>query len=131
MSRRSHHRPPADCPVCSQRLHITRLSCDGCGTELTGDFPPSEFAALAPDELELLRVFLRSRGNMKELERHLGVSYPTARARFDAVLHRLGLTPTGAPPVAERQPDPTKLDILQRLAAGDVDIDAAASELGA
>jgi hypothetical protein len=66
---------------------------------------------------------------MKELERHLGVSYPTARARFDAVLQRLGLTPTGAP-AAERDPDPAKLDILQRLAAGEVDIDAAASELG-
>jgi hypothetical protein len=130
MTTRRHLRPPADCPVCADRLHITRLSCDGCGTELTGDFPPSEFAALAPDELEVLRVFLRSRGNMKELERHLGVSYPTARARFDAVLHRLGITPTGGAPAAERPPDPAKLDLLQRLANGEVDIDAAVSELG-
>jgi hypothetical protein len=129
MGRRSHNRPPADCPVCAERLHITRLSCDGCGTELTGDFPPSEFAALAPDDLELLRVFLRSRGNMKELERHLGVSYPTARARFDGVLGRLGITPSAAAPPAERAPDPARLDLLQRLAAGEVDIDQAVADL--
>lgn len=127
MAGRRRLRPPADCPVCADRLHITRLSCDGCGTELTGDFPPSEFAALAPDEVDLLRVFLRSRGNMKELERHLGVSYPTARARFDAVLHRLGLSPS--PPPADRTPDPAKLEVLQRLAKGEVDVDAAVTEL--
>ena len=32
-------------------------------------------------ETELLRVFLASRGNLREVEKHLGVSYPTARAR--------------------------------------------------
>ena len=42
-------------------------------------------------ELELLRVFLTSRGNLKELEKHLGVSYPTARARFNDLLATLGL----------------------------------------
>jgi len=64
---------------------------------------------------------------MKELERHLGVSYPTARARFDAVLSTLGLAPPGAPPASGNLADPTKLDLLHRLAAGEVDLDAAAS----
>lgn len=129
MTTRQHHRPPADCPVCAQRLHITRLSCDGCGTELTGDFPPSEFAALGADDLDLLRVFLRARGNIKELERHLAVSYPTARARFDAMLGRLGLTPSGPAPAPDRPADITRLDLLQRLAAGEVDVDEAAAAL--
>jgi hypothetical protein len=49
---------------------------------------------------EVLRVFLASRGNMKELERHLGVSYPTARARFDDLLRKLDLG-SGQPGRAE------------------------------
>lgn len=66
----------------------------------------------------MLRVFLASRGNMKELERHLGVSYPTARARFDALLGRMGLTP-------ERPAAGSSVDLLERLARGEIDVDAA------
>ena len=124
--RPAERRPPADCPVCGDRLHLTRLSCDGCGTELTGHFPPSEFAALSPAELDLLRVFLRARGNMKALERHLGVSYPTARARFDAVLARLGLTPGDDDPAPAADP---RLDVLQAVARGEVDLDEAVDRL--
>ena len=84
-------RAPRGCPVCGDALVLTRLSCDACGTELSGHFEACEFCAVSPDDRGLLRVFLASRGNMKELERHLGVSYPTARSRFDALLARLGI----------------------------------------
>ncbi len=129
--RRQLRRPPADCPVCGEHLHLTRLSCDDCGTELTGHFPASRFAALTAEDAETLEVFLRSRGNMKELERHLGVSYPTARARFDALLHRLGLTPmTADAPEPPRRPTRTlSADLLAAVARGDVDIDAAVQAL--
>ena len=34
MSAPSHlHRAPADCPVCGERLAVSRLGCPGCGTE--------------------------------------------------------------------------------------------------
>ena len=81
MARASTRRPPANCPVCSSRLALTRLSCPSCETELSGAFAQCEFCVLSDEERDVLRVFLASRGNMKELERHLGVSYPTARAR--------------------------------------------------
>ena len=87
----SDRRPPHDCPVCGETLALTRLSCRVCGTELSGDFHACEFCALGDDERELLRVFLSSRGNMKELQSYLRVSYPTARLRFDALLAKLGL----------------------------------------
>lgn len=84
-----HHAPSA-CPVCGERLVTSRLGCQQCGTELVGSFAPCPFCALDADDHDLLRVFLTSRGNLKELEKHLGVSYPTARSRFNAVLQRLG-----------------------------------------
>jgi hypothetical protein len=112
---------PRDCPVCGGRLALTRLSCRECGTELSGSFKTCEFCSLPAEERELLRVFLASRGNMKELERHLGVSYPTARARFDSMLSRLGLTEKAVP-------DP-RVGTLEQLARGEIDIDEADQRL--
>jgi hypothetical protein len=109
---------PRDCPVCGERLSLTRLSCRSCGTEIAGDFEACEFCALASEDRQLLRHFLASRGNMKELERHLGVSYPTARARFDQLLSRLGLA-------GDRPPPSERVDLLERLARGEIDVDEA------
>ncbi len=85
-SRRPHerieHRAPSDCPVCGAQLAIIGLGCASCGTELAGVFQPCEFCALNDKEIEMLRVFLSSRGNLREVEKYLGVSYPTARLRF-------------------------------------------------
>src|SRR5262245_31319336 len=95
---------PRKCPVCGEQLVVTRLSCS-CGTELTGSFDSCQFCALSAGDLDLLRVFLASRGNLKEVERHLGVSYPTARARVDALLGRLGIGDGAPPPVAASADD--------------------------
>lgn len=87
----SVRRTPSTCPVCDGDLITTRLGCEACGTELVGTFARCTYCSLDDDQHELLRVFLTSRGNMRELEKHLGVSYPTARARFNALLAKLGL----------------------------------------
>lgn len=121
--RSPRHVPPRVCPVCAGELVTTRLTCSGCGTELSGEFRSCEFCALAPDDRDTLRVFLASRGNMREVERHLGVSYPTARARFDAILVRLGIERQAAP-AADR------VEVLRRLARGELDVDGALAALG-
>jgi hypothetical protein len=130
MTASHQHRPPRDCPVCGSRLALTRLGCPDCGSELAGAFEPCEFCGLTSADRDLLKVFLRSRGNMKELERHLAVSYPTARARFDELLGRLGITPSGTaaerPPTAGRE---DRAELLRSLARGDIDVDEAARQL--
>lgn len=130
-ARRSHrHRPPRDCPVCGSGLALTRLGCPECGSELAGMFEPCEFCGLGDDDRRLLWTFLRSRGNMKELERHLGVSYPTARARFDDLLRKLGVPTAEAEPARpEREPAPDRAELLRAVAAGDIDVDEAARRL--
>jgi len=109
---RHQHRAPSDCPVCGDHLAVTRLGCASCGTELAGVFRTCEFCALDDRETEMLRVFLMSRGNMREVEKHLRVSYPTARLRFAELLTKLGL-------VDVEDPAPlTRDQILSEVAAG-------------
>ena len=131
------YRPPRDCPVCSSRLEITQLGCPTCGTGLSGHFAPCEFCGLDEVDLQMLRVFLASRGNMRDLERHLGVSYPTARARFDDLLRRLGLAngsaagaAAAAPPAPDSASEAERLATLQALAEGAVDVETARQRLG-
>src|SRR5918998_2214095 len=112
-SERHEHRAPSDCPVCGDRLATTRLGCASCGSELAGVFTSCSFCALSSAETEMLRVFLASRGNLREVEKHLGVSYPTARLRFADLLRKLNLTD-------EPEPEPrlTRDQILAEVATG-------------
>lgn len=87
------------CPVCEGRLKVTRLHCATCGTTIEGDFNVGRFAHLGREQMALLESFLRSRGNLRELERELGLSYPTVRNRVEALLRSLGLA--DGPPLAD------------------------------
>jgi hypothetical protein len=103
------------CPVCDAGLTIAELHCRACGTTLRGEFAASRcaFCALPEEQLKFLELFLRCRGNLRDVERTLGLSYPTVRARLDAVLNGLGYgaeTPAATPD--ERR------EILEALNAG-------------
>src|SRR6266853_6984299 len=123
MARSTTRRPPSSCPVCNHRLATTRLTCPECSTELSGAFTSCEFCGLTDEDREVLRVFLASRGNMKELERHLGVSYPTARARFDTLLGKMGIERGSAAPPSSR------LELMEQVARGEIDVDEALQRL--
>jgi hypothetical protein len=116
MSKAPTYRAPSDCPVCGDELITTRLGCRNCGSELAGEFGHCDFCALDERETELLRVFLASRGNLREVEKHLGVSYPTARARFTELLMKLGLGSD-----ANTVPTMTREQVLSEVASGALD----------
>jgi hypothetical protein len=79
------------CPVCEHELSVTRLHCGECGTTLEGQFSVGRFGRLNRDQLALLESFLRSRGNLRDMERELGISYPTVRGRVEALVRAVGL----------------------------------------
>src|SRR3954447_21959157 len=83
----------ATCPVCSNELNVTRLHCRSCGTTLEGEFTVGRFGRLTREQLVLLESFLRSRGNLRDMERELGISYPTVRSRVQALVRGLGFGP--------------------------------------
>ncbi len=132
------------CPVCEGELAITRLHCRSCGTALEGEFGVGRFGRLSREQLALLESFLRSRGNLKDLERELGISYPTVRGRVESLLRALGLadgdapvpTDEDEPAVAADAPNPTldrsadeRRSILERLARREISADDAATAL--
>jgi len=117
------------CPVCSSELAVTRLQCRGCGTAIEGDFSVGRFGRLSREQLALLESFLRARGNLKELERELKVSYPTVRARVDALVRSLGLSDGSDAPLDDGREDTVALrrDVLERLARHEITADEAAA----
>jgi hypothetical protein len=131
------------CPVCEGELAITRLHCRSCGTALEGEFGVGRFGRLSREQLTLLESFLRSRGNLKDLERELGISYPTVRGRIEALLRALGLADGDEPVVAEETaeadaPNPSadedavaRRAILDRLARREISAEDAAEALRA
>ncbi|HYL41302.1 MAG TPA: DUF2089 domain-containing protein [Candidatus Binatus sp.] len=83
----------ATCPVCSGELAVTRLHCRTCGTTLEGDFSVGRFGRLGREQMAILESFLRSRGNLRDMERELSLSYPTVRSRVEALVRALGFGP--------------------------------------
>lgn len=80
------------CPACgSTDFRIERLGCMNCGTAVVGSFQVSRLATLPHDQVAFVETFLKCRGNIKEVERELGISYPTVRSRLDKVIANLGL----------------------------------------
>jgi hypothetical protein len=83
----------ATCPVCASELSVTRLRCTDCGTTIEGEFGVGRFGRLTREQTQVLESFLRSRGNLRDMERELGISYPTVRARVEALVRSLGFGP--------------------------------------
>jgi hypothetical protein len=123
------------CPVCSGELAVTRLRCGSCGTTLEGEFSVGRFARLSRDQMALLESFLRSRGNLRDIERELGISYPTVRARVEALVRALGFGPRNdedGPVIDDGPATPqTREAILERLARREITAEDAATAIRA
>lgn len=77
------------CPVCKDRLKIEKLKCNSCGTVIENQFELSKFDYLDDEQLYFAEVFIKCRGSIKDVEKHLGISYPTVRAKLDDVINSL------------------------------------------
>lgn len=126
MEKKNFH-APAQCPVCGERMLVTKLRCSHCGTELSGEFAPCRFCRLEDKHLQFVETFLRCRGSIKEVERALGVSYPTVKNMLDAALTALGLDEK--PELRALREKEERAEILQRLSDGEIDVDTAIEAL--
>jgi hypothetical protein len=121
---------PKSCPACSTRLVVTGLSCPNCGTEVRGRFEFDLFSQLSPSDFDFVVMFLKAKGNIKEMERELGISYWTIRSKLSEIVAQLGLeggeaeAPEPGETVAAR-----RQAILDQLSAGLIGVEDAADQL--
>ncbi len=111
------YKAPGRCPVCSGDLMISKLTCLQCDTRIEGEFHPCKFCRLPDDQLKFLEVFIKCRGNIRDVEKELGISYPTVRGRLDSVIQALGYP---VDKVDNAAAESRRLDILDALEKGEI-----------
>lgn len=99
------------CPACGHELTITEYTCKSCDTVIKGDFKVDKFSVLDKEDRDFIELFVMKRGSLKEMEKALGLSYPTVRAKLDSVIEALGHTVDH---------NASKIDILNQLDEGSI-----------
>lgn len=111
---------PYLCPSCGSATLVSELKCTSCDTVIKGEFTPTPLGNLSEEQLAFIRAFVMSRGNIREMEKRLEVSYPTVRAKLDDVIAALSrMDATGR----------TREDILKDLEDGRLSAAQAIEEL--
>ncbi len=124
---------PNKCPLCSGSLEVTETSCLDCQVQMRGHFTLAPYRNLDAEQIKFLETFLRCRGVIRDMEAALGISYPTVRARLDALLSALGFAdgPYAAPPapMTAAQKAAKRKEILTAIENGTLDADAGLTAL--
>ncbi len=115
------------CPVCSEEMKVERLHCHHCNTSLEGDFDICRFCKLSNEQRDFVLTFIKNRGNIKEVERELGISYPTVRNRLEAAIRDLGFQVEADKDLEEQRQK--RQEILASLSRGEISADEAVKAL--
>ena len=80
---------PLACPSCDTGLHVVRMRCEICETEVAGSYELPLLARLPEKEQQFVLAFVRSSGSLKDMAKQLNVSYPTVRNLLDDLIAKL------------------------------------------
>jgi hypothetical protein len=106
---------PSSCPSCGGALIVVRLECSQCGTEVTGEFNLCPVCRLDGEIKKLFDLFIDARGNLKQVQRELGLSYPTVRLKIEAMFRKL----------IQDEPSRDPKEILAKVRSGEISVDEA------
>lgn len=102
------------CPVCGGNMEVVKITCSHCNTSIEGHFTLCKFCRLNDEQKNFIEVFVKNRGNIKEIEKELGISYPTVRNKLENVIEALGYSPKYSVPSINKK------EILERLSSGEI-----------
>ena len=127
------------CPTCGSEVIVSEVTCTTCDTVVRSRYAPCPFCRLAPEDLAFMLLFVKSRGNVKDMERELGVSYWTIRGRLNEIIEAMGLggedteaaepDAAAAPPRRGRPASPERQAVLDRLKRGEISAEEAAAQI--
>lgn len=106
-----------ECPTCGGTLEVREMACPACATTVRSRYQLCDFCRLTAEQVTFVRQFVLSRGNLSEMEKFLGVSYPTVRAKLEEISTLLRADQPVARPVGRGQ---ERQRILQRVQAGEL-----------
>ena len=115
------------CPVCGQNTEVTTICCNGCGTKIEGHFHLCRFCGLTEDQKLFIETFIKCRGNIKEVEKELGISYPTVRNRLEDAANALGIDQDDV--AREDHMSEHRTKILDQLDSGEISVEDALNML--
>jgi hypothetical protein len=103
-------------PIVVERVRVTETD-----VAIEGAFELPRLAQLAAEDQVFVAAFVRSHGSIKEMEQVFGVSYPTVKARLNRIAASLEFV--------EVDPEPSRSEVLERLARGEISAEDAIAEL--
>lgn len=80
------HKVLNNCPVCNSKLTIERLKCDKCKTVIENRFHLSKFDYFNEEQQNFIETFIRCSGSIKDVEKALGISYPTVKSKLNEII---------------------------------------------
>jgi hypothetical protein len=111
-----------NCPYCKGDFVIKEVECQGCKTQIKGNFKSNRFHMFSPEDLFFIELFLKNEGNIKLMEKDLGISYPTVKSRLKNIITILGYQ-------SEDNNSKQRIKILNDLSDGKIDIETAMKSL--
>ncbi|HEY4939970.1 MAG TPA: DUF2089 domain-containing protein [Rhizomicrobium sp.] len=102
-------------------LVVERVRLADRDVAIEGAFELPQLARLPIEDQIFIAAFVKSHGSIKEMESVFGVSYPTIKARLNRI--------AGALEFIDTNPQPSRSEVLDRLARGEISATDAINEL--
>lgn len=117
------------CPVCGQDTEVTAISCNECETRIEGHFKLCRFCRLSEEQKYFIEIFIKCRGNIKEVEKELGISYPTVKNRLEDAANALGYNDDNSSGHYTTEASEQRKEVLSLLENGDISVEEALERL--
>jgi hypothetical protein len=80
---------PLYCPSCQNKLKVKSLSCEKCNTSVEGLYSLPILTSLTIEDQQFIVNFVKFSGSLKDMAKHLGLSYPTVRNLLDEIIIKI------------------------------------------
>ena len=104
-------------------LVVTEIQSKKKDITVRREFQLSKFDYLTKEQQYFIEVFIKNQGNIKQIEKELGISYPTVKKSLEEVTQALGYK------VEDSKDDEKRLEIFERIRRGELTIEEAEAQL--
>ena len=103
------------CPQCKLPMKPVSIGCQSCDVQVSAQFEAHPLLSLTSEELHFLMIFIHCEGKIGDMEKALGISYPTVKAKIHKLKSKL------SEDLQDNKADTLKL--LDKLEKGEINFD--------